>query len=121
MSQLYESFPVFVSSPEIKVGCPDDKKVQVISELSKKFKADFPNAKITDEKSIKGNDGTRADFIDGMMIFRYSQNGPYITVKFEAKDKEKYEKRKNYAKKILESYPDMIWEDELCINLDSLN
>ena len=30
------------------------------------------------------------------MIFRYSQNGPYITIKFEAKDQEKYDERKNY-------------------------
>ena len=121
LSQLYETFPTYISSPEIKVGCPDEKKVQVVNELSKKFKADFPDAIITDGSNIPGNDGTRADFQDGMMIFRYSQNGPYITIKFEAKDKETYEKRKIYAKKILQTYPDIVWQDELCINLESLN
>jgi len=121
LSQLYESFPQYISSPEIKIGCPDEKKVEVIKDLSKKFKADFPNAEITDDSVIPGDDGTRADFEDGMMIFRYSQNGPYITVKFEAKDQETYDKRKQYVKKMLASYPEMIWKDQLCVNLESLN
>ncbi len=121
LSQLYESFPRFISSPEIKVGCPDDKKMEVIKELSIKFKKDFPNAEIIDNAVIPGDDGVRADFDDGMMVFRYSQNGPYITVKFEAKDEKVYEERKRYAKKMLESYPEIIWEDELAVNLESLD
>ncbi len=121
ISQLYESFPTFVSSPEIKIGCPDDKKVQVIEDLSVRFKNDFPSAQITDDSVIPGDDGVRADFDDGMMVFRYSQNGPYITVKFEAKDQSIYDERKKYVRKMLESYPEMIWEDELCVNLRSLD
>jgi phosphomannomutase / phosphoglucomutase len=121
LSQLYESFPKYLSSPEIKIGCPDEKKKQVIKDISKKFKTDFPKAKITDETTILNNDGTRADFDDGMMIFRYSQNGPYITVKFEAKEQKTYDKRKKYVRDTLKSYPDMIWQDELCVNLHSLD
>lgn len=121
LSQLYESFPVFVSSPEIKIGCPDDKKEDVIKDLSKKFKADFPQAKITDDTVIPGDDGVRADFEDGMIIFRYSQNGPYITIKFEAKDQAKYNERKKYINQMLKKYPEMIWKDQLCVNLESLN
>ncbi|MFH1030013.1 MAG: phosphomannomutase/phosphoglucomutase [bacterium] len=120
LGQLYSSFPKYISSPEIKIGCPDDKKVAVIKDLSKKFKDNFPDAEITDDTSIPGDDGIRADFNDGMMIFRYSQNGPYITIKFEALDSIKYEERKQYIRSLLESYPDMIWEDELCVNLESL-
>lgn len=120
LSQLYESFPMFISSPEIKIGCPDDKKIGIVKDLSKKFKADFSNAKITDDTIIPGDDGTRADFDDGMMIFRYSQNGPYITIKFEAKDQGTYDKRKKYVRDILRGYPEMIWEGELCVNLGSL-
>jgi len=118
LSQLYETFPKYISSPEIKIGCPDDKKKGVIKDLSKKFKKDFPSAKITDDSVIPNDDGVRADFDDGMMIFRYSQNGPYIGIKFEAKDKETFEKRRKYVRKTLKKYPEMIWEDELCVNLD---
>ncbi len=118
LSQLYESFPKFISSPEIKIGCPDDKKKDVIANLSVKFKNDFPSAQITDKSIIPGDDGVRADFDDGMMIFRYSQNGPYITVKFEAKDEKTFEERRTYVSTMLHSYPEMIWEDQLCVNLD---
>jgi len=121
LSQLYEEFPKYISSPEIKIGCPDDKKVQVIRDLSIKFKNDFPEAKIINSDIIPGDDGTRADFEDGMIIFRYSQNGPYITIKFEAQDQKTYDERKYYVKKMLLNYPDMIWEDELCVNLESLD
>jgi len=120
LSEICESFPKYISSPEIKIGCPDDKKVEVIRTLSEKFKKDFPNGAVTDDRDIPGNDGTRVDFEDGMMIFRYSQNGPYITVRFEAKDEKAYNERKKYTRTILESYTEMLWQDELCINLDSL-
>lgn len=119
--ELYRSFPKYISSPEIKIGCPDDKKVKVIEDLSVKFKKDFSGAKITDSTVIPGDDGIRADFEDGMIIFRYSQNGPYITIKFEAKDQKTYNERKKYVKTTLLSYPEMIWEDELCVNLECLD
>jgi phosphomannomutase/phosphoglucomutase len=121
LSQLYETFPQYISSPEIKIGCPDEKKVEIVKNLSQKFRNDFPNAQITDDTVIPGDDGTRADFDDGMMIFRYSQNGPYITVKFEAKDQATYDERKKYVREMLKNYPEMIWQDQLCVNLESLN
>lgn len=121
LGELYETFPAYISSPEIKIGCPDDKKIAVIRDLAIKFRKDFPDGDVTDESVIPGDDGTRIDFKDGMMVFRYSQNGPYITVKFEAKDQKTYDERKKYVKNMLESYPDMIWKDQLCVNLESLN
>jgi phosphomannomutase/phosphoglucomutase len=120
ISEIFDCYPKYISSPEIKIGCPDDKKVEVIRTLSEKFKKDFPLGRVSDEHDIPGNDGARIDFDDGMMIFRYSQNGPYITARFEAKDKKAYNERKKYSREILESYPEMIWGDELCVNLDSL-
>ena len=90
-------------------------------ELFKKLGYQYYDAEITDDTKIPGDDGTRADFKDGMIVFRYSQNGPYITVKFEAKDEATFEARKKYVRDMLKSYPEMIWEDELCVNLDSLN
>ncbi len=118
LSELIDQFPKYVSSPEIKIGCPDDKKIAVIKDLSIKFKKDFLGAHITDDNVIPGDDGVRADFDDGMMVFRYSQNGPYLTIKFEAKDEGVFEERRQYVKSMLHAYPDMIWEDQLCVNLD---
>lgn len=118
LSHLYATFPNFISSPEIKIGCPDDRKISVINDLSSKFKVDFPAALITDSSVIPNDDGVRADFDDGMIVFRYSQNGPYITVRFEAKDGEIFERRKVYVRNMLQNYPEMVWKDDLCVNLD---
>ena len=120
LADLYDTFPKYISSPEIKIGCSDDKKKAVIKDLAVKFKKTFKGAEITDDSVIPGDDGVRADFKDGMMVFRYSQNGPYITVKFEAKDQTTYEQRRIYTRDLLKSYPDMIWQDQLCVNLDIL-
>jgi len=120
LSQLYETFPKYISSPEIKIGCPDNRKVEVIKDISVNFQKDFPKNQVTDERVIPGDDGVRIDFDDGMMIFRYSQNGPYITIKFEAKDKEIYESRRTYVRETLKKYPDLIWQDQLCVNLTHL-
>ena len=121
LDQLYASFPKYISSPEIKIGCPDDRKAHVVKDLSEKFKQDFATAQITDDTVIPGDDGVRADLLDGMIVFRYSQNGPYITIKFEAKDQATYDQRKKYIKDTLKLYPDMIWEDQLAVNLSSLD
>ncbi|OGM18229.1 hypothetical protein A2685_01685 [Candidatus Woesebacteria bacterium RIFCSPHIGHO2_01_FULL_37_10] len=118
LSQLYETFPQFISSPEIKVGCPDDKKKDVIKDLSIKFKKEFSSAEITDENIIHGDDGVRADFNDGMIVIRYSQNGPYITIKFEAKSEDIFEQRRKYVSELLHSYKEVIWDDPLCVNID---
>ena len=118
LSELYESFPKYISSPEVKIGCPDDKKVGVIEDIAKQFEKDFSGAEITDSRKIPGDDGVRADFEDGVMVFRYSQNGPYITIKFEAKDQKVFEDRRKYVSTMLHKYPEMIWEDQLCVNLD---
>lgn len=120
LSQLYDRFPKYISSPEIKVGCPDDRKVRVVKDISERFKRDFPDARITDDTVIPNDDGTRADFKDGMIIFRSSQNGPYITIKFEAQDENTYNERKRYVKGMLKSYPEIVWEDELTVNVSSL-
>jgi len=121
LSRLYKGFPAYISSPEIKLGCPDDKKMRVIKDIAAKFKQDFPDARITDDTVIPDDDGIRADFDDGMIIFRASQNGPYITVKFEAQDEPTYNQRKTYVRKMLKSYPDIIWQDALTINVSSLD
>jgi phosphomannomutase/phosphoglucomutase len=122
LSETYLKYPQYISSPEIKIGCPDSEKIRIVKEISEKFKKDLKDATcVTDDSVIPGDDGVRADFADGMIVFRYSQNGPYVTIKFEAKDEDIYLKRKKYIRRMLENYPEMIWKDELCINLDALN
>ena len=120
LSEVCEDFPKYISSPEIKVDCADDKKQEVIEQISMKFKEDFPEMKVVDSSVIEGDDGTRIDFEDGMVLFRYSQNGPYLTVKFEAKDEGKYEERREYVKGMLESYSEIKLDGPLSVNVEAL-
>jgi phosphomannomutase/phosphoglucomutase len=103
LSEVVAGFPQYISSPEIKIGCPDSIKNEVIDRIKEQFIKDFGKENVNDL------DGARANFADGMMIIRASQNGPYITVKFEAKDKETYEKRRTYIRDELKKHPEIDW------------
>lgn len=96
LSQVVRELPQYVSSPEIKVGCPDGIKFELTSDrIGKAIKTIYPKAKYVEI------DGVRMDTDREMLIVRASQNGPYLTVKFEGKDKQTYDKLKNQVSKIL--------------------
>ncbi|MBD3244928.1 MAG: phosphomannomutase [Candidatus Moranbacteria bacterium] len=114
LSKIIEKFPKYISSPEIKVGCPDNLKVKLVDDkITKELKQKFPYAKHT---TI---DGIRIDFKTSMLVIRYSHNGPYLTVKFEAKDQKQYEKLKKQVKEILEKHKEINWQEGS--NVESLN
>jgi len=85
LSRAVSSLPKYISSPEIKIFCADNEKVGLMKKISPILKKDFPKAKIVDDE--RAGDGIRLDMPDAMFVVRYSQNGPYLTVKFEAKTK----------------------------------
>lgn len=115
LGQTIAKMPQYVSSPEIKFGCADD------------IKFDFIKAKITKElKNLFGKtasyiniDGIRADTKDEMVIVRASQNGPYITVKFEGKTQKKYDELKVKIKTILKKYREVDFASG--VNKDALD
>lgn len=98
IDEVVSELPKYISSPEIKVGCPDNIKFKTVDETIanqlRNIDKDF-----TDEITI---DGIRLDWDTGMIIVRASQNGPYLTVKFEAKSQDEYDELKSEIKRILE-------------------
>lgn len=117
LSQIIASLPQYISSPEIKIGCPDDQKVTLMPVIAQKLKQDFPDAEIIDDE--RAGDGVRLNLADGMFVVRYSQNGPYLTVKFEAKENSRYQELKQYINETLHSYPQIDWSSG--VNTESLN
>lgn len=112
LSEVVESFPKYFSSPEIKLGVSDDEKVDLVdNQLKAEFKQIYPNEKFT---TI---DGVRVDFKDAMFVVRYSQNGPYITIKFEAKTQSEYDKIKKQLKEKLLEYKEIDWKEG--VNLEA--
>ena len=55
-----------------------------------------------------------------MFIIRYSQNGPYITIKFEAREQEKYDELKKYINELLHKFPEIEWDNDIRVNIESL-
>lgn len=117
LSKAVAELPQYISSPEIKVGCPDDLKVGLMDKVAEKLRKDFPNAEVIDDE--RAGDGVRLDMKDSMFVIRYSQNGPYLTVKFEAKKQGKHEELKKYISDLLHSYNEIDWS--FGVNVESLD
>ncbi|PIV10834.1 hypothetical protein COS50_03220 [Candidatus Roizmanbacteria bacterium CG03_land_8_20_14_0_80_35_26] len=114
LNQAISLLPHYFSSPEIKVGCPDNVKFQIVSDkIGGEIKKLYPLAKYIEI------DGVRMDTDEEMMIVRASQNGPYLTVKFEAKTQEKYETLKKQVNDILHKFSEIDFKTG--VNVASLN
>jgi phosphomannomutase/phosphoglucomutase len=104
LSEAVDLLAHYVSSPEIKFGLADAIKFQFIdTKIREEFKQEWPQAKVIDI------DGIRIDNPTTMAIVRASQNGPYITVKFEGKTQEEYEEMKGKLRTILKKYSEIDW------------
>ena len=79
---------------------------------------DFSKAEIINDE--RAGDGVRVDFNDSMFVVRYSQNAPYLTIKFEGKTEERYEFLKKYIRELLEKYEEIDWSSRINVNLESL-
>lgn len=114
LSQAVAKLAKYTSSPEMKLGLADNIKFKFINTvITDEFKKEWPNAKYIDI------DGIRADNPDSMAIIRASQNGPYITIKFEAKTKEKYDQIKKFLKNMLKKYSEIDWNQG--VNMHALD
>jgi phosphomannomutase/phosphoglucomutase len=108
--------PHYISSPEIKVGCSDDKKLLLMKKIARFLRSDFPSAEIIDDE--RAGDGVRLDLEGAMLVIRYSQNGPYMTIKFEAKKKNRYDELKEYIHTLLHKFDEVDWN--YGVNVESL-
>lgn len=105
--------PKYVSSPEIKVGCPDAVKFSLVKDkIGREIKKLFPDG------SYSEIDGIRMDRDGEMMIVRASQNGPYLTVKFEGKTDKEYQQLKNHVSDMLRKFPEIDFKTG--VNTDAL-
>jgi len=107
LSELVAELPQYISSPEIKVGYPDEKKVEMVKDLAEILKKDKPDSTIIDDERV--GDGVRVETDTSMFVVRYSQNGPYITVKIEATTEKEYESLRQYVAKLVSGFKDIDW------------
>ncbi len=111
LSQAVASLPKYTSSPEIKLGLADEIKFDFINNvIAKDLKKIFKKA---EANTI---DGIRLDTPTAMVTVRASQNGPYITIKYEAKTKKEYEEIKKALKEVLSSHKEIDWKSGVNIH-----
>jgi len=118
LSEAVATLPKYVSSPEIKLSCADDKKVALTEKLAPILKKDYPEAEVIDDQ--RAGDGIRLELDDGMVVVRYSQNGPYLTIKFESRTKEGYEALRVYIAGLLKQFPEVDWRNKIATNVEAL-
>ncbi len=80
---LLADVPRFVSTPEIRVDCPDDKKFGIVEEAKRYFSSRYEVITV---------DGVRVLFGDGWGLIRASNTQPVLVMRFEARTKEQLDK-----------------------------
>ena len=79
-SELLDGIPHMVSTPEIRVECPEAKKASVVRALLERFSALYETISI---------DGARINFPGGWGLVRASNTQPVLVLRFEASDDER--------------------------------
>lgn len=97
-SSAYESLPRYVSSPELRVHCPDERKFEVAGELAQRFAKDH---------EVVTLDGARVVFDDGWGLVRASNTEPDLVLVFEARDEQGLERIRNAFREALGRYPEV--------------
>jgi phosphomannomutase/phosphoglucomutase len=107
-SELLETIPQYVTSPEIAAPCPDAAKYRVVTELVRELKAEYG-------KRVIDINGARVVFDDGWGLVRASSNLPELVLIFEAKTEERLRQiRELFRTKVLahrEVSPE--WENDI--------
>ncbi|AEH46013.1 phosphoglucomutase/phosphomannomutase alpha/beta/alpha domain I [Thermodesulfatator indicus DSM 15286] len=94
LSEMLKDLPKMVSTPEIRVECPDDKKFEIVRRLTEKLKAEGLN--------VIDIDGARVIFEDGWGLVRASNTQPVLVLRFEAKDEKRLEEIRRFIEERLE-------------------
>ena len=78
LDELLAGVPSLVSTPEIRLDCPDDQKFQIVADLASEFKREY---------RVIDVDGARVVFKGGWGLIRASNTQPVLVLRFEAEDR----------------------------------
>ncbi len=80
VSELLEDVPPALSTPEIRVDCPEEIKFSLVEEVKKELSKGNKTVDI---------DGVRVEFPDGWGLIRASNTQPALVLRFEAQTEER--------------------------------
>jgi len=93
LSAQFAGLPKLVSTPEIRVDCPDEVKFQVVERVAASFKKTH---KVIDI------DGVRVLFEHGWGLLRASNTQPVLVMRFEAESEEWLKQYQRQVEAVLE-------------------
>lgn len=96
LDQLVDALPQFVSTPEIRMECPDEEKFRIVEELVSLFKKEYPVIDV---------DGARVLFGGGWGLVRASNTQPILVLRFEAKTPSRLEEIRSIFMEKLSRFP----------------
>lgn len=96
LSVILDDIPKMFSTPEIRLDFPEDKKFQIIDDLSDELK------KLNHEYSLIDIDGIRIEDSNSWGLVRASNTQPALSMRFESNSEESLEKMKNLVLNLLE-------------------
>lgn len=99
LAELAAEIPSYPSTPEVRVGCPDERKFEVVADLVRRVKEE--GYRVVDI------DGARIQFDDGFVLVRASNTQPVLVVRAEARTPERLEALKAFLKDLLSRYDEV--------------
>lgn len=78
LAELFDTLPVMVNTPEIRIECPDAIKFRVVELATERLRG------LPDVREVIDVDGARALFEGGWGLVRASNTGPKLVVRCEA-------------------------------------
>jgi phosphomannomutase/phosphoglucomutase len=93
LSAQMAGLPKLVSTPEIRVDCPDEVKFQVVERVSERLKKTH---------NVIGVDGVRVRFEHGWGLVRASNTQPVLVMRFEAESEDWLQKYRGEMEAALE-------------------
>ena len=102
LSEMLADLPKTAYTPEIRVDCPDDKKFEIVRELTENFREKYEVIDI---------DGVRVNFDGGWALIRASNTQPVLVLRFEAVSEERLKQLVAVIKKQMKNYKSIIQFD----------
>lgn len=91
LDNLTKDLPVYFTSDEIRVFCKDDEKFSIIDKIKESLTG----------QNVTNIDGVKVRLEDGWYLIRASNTEPALTIRWESKTQEGFEKIKEIIKGVL--------------------
>ena len=99
VSEMLADLPETAYTPEIRIDCPDERKFEIVSELTETFRKQYDVIDI---------DGVRVNFEGGWALIRASNTQPVLVLRLEAVTEERLKELVVVIKEQMDKYQPIV-------------